>query len=108
MNKLFFALAVFALASCKMHEPAALTQDPAYIRQFHSGVRNMLNEQHEAAILDFKACLHKQPKDAAVHYALFQTYLKQEQYEAAAYHTQQAAALDPNNCLLYTSDAADE
>jgi hypothetical protein len=75
MNKLLFALAMFALASCKMHEPAALTQDPAYIRQFHSGVRNMLNEQHEAAILDFKACLQKQPKDAAVHYALFQTYL---------------------------------
>jgi len=105
MNKLFFALAVFALASCKMHEPAALTQDPAYIRQFHSGVRNMLNEQHEAAILDFKACLHKQPKDAAVHYALFQTYLKQEQYEAAAYHTQQAAALDPNN-LHYKRELA--
>ena len=105
MNKLLFALAVFALASCKMHEPAALTQDPAYIRQFHSGVRNMLNEQHEAAILDFKVCLQKQPKDAAVHYALFQTYLKQEQYEAAAYHTQQAAALDPKN-LHYKRELA--
>lgn len=88
-----------------MHEPVAATQDPAYIRQFHSGVRNMLNEQHEAAILDFKACLAKQPNDAAVHYALFQSYLKQNRYEEAAFHTEQAAKLDPKN-LHYKRELA--
>lgn len=105
MNKLFSALLLLALASCKMHEPVALTQDPTYIRQFHSGVRNMLNEQHEAAISDFKACLAKQPNDAAVHYALFQSYLKQERYEEAAFHTEQAAKLDPKN-LHYKRELA--
>jgi tetratricopeptide (TPR) repeat protein len=105
MNKLFFALLLLALASCKMHEPVAATQDPAYIRQFHSGVRNMLNEQHEAAITDFKACLAKQPNDAAVHYALFQSYLKQDRYEEAAFHTEQAAKLDPKN-LHYKRELA--
>ena len=88
-----------------MHEPVALTQDPTYIRQFHSGVRNMLNEQHDAAISDFKACLAKQPNDAAVHYALFQSYLKQEHYEEAAFHTEQAAKLDPKN-LHYNRELA--
>lgn len=105
MNKLFYALFLLALASCKMHEPVAATQDPAYIRQFHSGVRNMLNEQHEAAILDFKSCLAKQPNDAAVHYALFQSYLKQNRYEEAAFHTEQAAKLDPKN-LHYKRELA--
>jgi tetratricopeptide (TPR) repeat protein len=105
MNKLFFALHLLALASCKMHEPVAATQDPAYIRQFHSGVRNMLNDQHEAAITDFKACLAKQPNDAAVHYALFQSYLKQDRYEEAAFHTEQAAKLDPKN-LYYKRELA--
>ena len=105
MNKLFYALLLLALASCKMHEPVAATQDPAYIRQFHSGVRNMLNEQHEAAILDFKACLAKQPNDAAVHYALFQSYLKQNRYEEAAFHTEEAAKLDPKN-LHYKRELA--
>jgi len=105
MNKLFFALLLLALASCKMHEPVAATQDPAYIRQFHSGVRYMLNEQHEAAISDFKACLAKQPNDAAVHYALFQSYLKQDRYEQAAFHTEQAAKLDPKN-LHYKRELA--
>ncbi len=88
-----------------MHEPVAAIQDPAYIRQFHSGVRNMLNEQHEAAISDFKACLAKQPNDAAVHYALFQSYLKQNRYEEAAFHTEQAAKLDPKN-LHYKRELA--
>lgn len=88
-----------------MHEPVAATQDPAYIRQFHSGVRNMLNEQHEAAISDFKACLAKQPNDAAVHYALFQSYLKQDRYQEAAFHTEQAAKLDPQN-LHYKRELA--
>ena len=64
MNKLLYALVLLVLASCKLHEPVAAPQDPTYIRQFHSGVRNMLNEQHEAAIQDFKACLAKQPNDA--------------------------------------------
>lgn len=105
MNKLFYALLLLALASCKMHEPVAATQDPAYIRQFHSGVRNMLNEQHEAAISDFKACLVKQPNDAAVHYALFQSYLKQDRYQEAAFHTEQAAKLDPQN-LHYKRELA--
>ena len=88
-----------------MHEPVAATQDTAYIRQFHSGVRNMLNEQHEAAISDFKACLAKQPNDAAVHYALFQSYLKQDRYQEAAFHTEQAAKLDPQN-LHYKRELA--
>jgi tetratricopeptide (TPR) repeat protein len=105
MNKLLYALALVALASCKLHEPVAAPQDPAYIRQFHSGVRNMLNAQHDEAIQAFKACLQKQPKDAAVHYALFQIYLKQERYEEAAYHTEQAAQLDPKN-LHYKRELA--
>jgi tetratricopeptide (TPR) repeat protein len=105
MNKLLYALALVALASCKLHEPVAAPQDPAYIRQFHSGVRNMLNAQHDEAIQAFKACLQKQPKDAAVHYALFQTYLKLERYEEAAYHTEQAAQLDPKN-LHYKRELA--
>jgi tetratricopeptide (TPR) repeat protein len=65
----------------------------------------MLNEQYETAIQEFKACLTKQPKDAAVHYALFQIYLKQERYQEAAYHTEQAAALDPSN-LHYKRELA--
>jgi tetratricopeptide (TPR) repeat protein len=105
MNKLLYALVLLVLASCKLHEPVAAPQDPTYIRQFHSGVRNMLNEQHEAAIQDFKACLAKQPNDAAVHYALFQTYLKQDRYEEAAYHTEHAAKLDPKN-LHYKRELA--
>jgi tetratricopeptide (TPR) repeat protein len=105
MNKLLYALVLLVLASCKLHEPVAAPQDPTYIRQFHSGVRNMLNEQHESAIQDFKACLAKQPNDAAVHYALFQTYLKQDRYEEAAYHTEEAAKLDPKN-LHYKRELA--
>jgi tetratricopeptide (TPR) repeat protein len=105
MNKFLYVLALVALASCKLHEPVAVPQDPAYIRQFHTGVRNMLNAQHEEAIQAFKACLQKQPKDAAVHYALFQTYLKLERYEEAAYHTEQAAQLDPKN-LHYKRELA--
>jgi tetratricopeptide (TPR) repeat protein len=105
MNKLLYALVLLVLASCKLHEPVAAPQDPTYIRQFHSGVRNMQNEQHESAIQDFKACLAKQPNDAAVHYALFQTYLKQDRYEEAAYHTEEAAKLDPKN-LHYKRELA--
>ncbi len=104
MNKLLYALALVALASCKMQEAASL-HDPAYIRQFHSGVRNMLNAQNEEAIQAFKACLQIQPKDAAVHYALFQVYLKQERYQEAAFHTEQAAQLDPKN-LHYKRELA--
>jgi tetratricopeptide (TPR) repeat protein len=105
MNKLIYALALVALAACKVQEPTAALQDPAYIRQFHSGVRNMLNAQNEEAIQAFKACLQKQPKDAAVHYALFQIYLKQEKYQEAAFHTEQAAQLDPKN-LHYKRELA--
>lgn len=105
MNKLIYALALVALAACKVQEPTAALQDPAYIRQFHSGVRNMLNAQNEEAIQAFKACLQKQPKDAAVHYALFQIYLKQENYQDAAFHTEQAAQLDPKN-LHYKRELA--
>ena len=105
MNKILYALALIALASCKVQEPTAALQDPAYIRQFHSGVRNMLNAQNEEAIQAFKACLQKQPKDAAVHYALFQIYLKQENYQEAAFHTEQAAQLDPKN-LHYKRELA--
>lgn len=105
MNKLIYALALVALAACKVQEPTAALQDPAYIRQFHSGVRSMLNSQNEEAIQAFKACLQKQPKDAAVHYALFQIYLKQENYQEAAFHTEQAAQLDPKN-LHYKRELA--
>jgi tetratricopeptide (TPR) repeat protein len=105
MNKLIYALALVALAACKVQEPTAALQDPAYIRQFHSGVRSMLNAQNEEAIQAFKACLQKQPKDAAVHYALFQIYLKQENYQEAAFHTEQAAQLDPKN-LHYKRELA--
>jgi tetratricopeptide (TPR) repeat protein len=105
MNKLIYALALVALAACKVQEPTAALQDPAYIRQFHSGVRSMLNAQNEEAIQAFKACLQKQPKDAAVHYTLFQIYLKQENYQEAAFHTEQAAQLDPKN-LHYKRELA--
>ncbi|MFN5293320.1 MAG: tetratricopeptide repeat protein [Flavobacteriia bacterium] len=105
MNKICSVLVILALVSCKVQETAVVSQDPIYIKQFHSGVRNMLNEQYETAIQEFKACLTKQPKDAAVHYALFQIYLKQERYQEAAYHTEQAAALDPSN-LHYKRELA--
>ena len=105
MNKICSVLVILALVSCKVQETAVVSQDSIYIKQFHSGVRNMLNEQYETAIQEFKACLTKQPKDAAVHYALFQIYLKQERYQEAAYHTEQAAALDPSN-LHYKRELA--
>ncbi len=105
MNKLIYICLLCLLAACKLQQPVAVQPDPTYIRQFHSGVRHMLNEQHDAAIQDFKACLVRQPKDAAVHYALFQTYLKQRRYEEAAYHTEQAAKLDPKN-LHYKRELA--
>jgi len=105
MNKYGFIYLLLLLTSCKVHDNASVQQDPVYVRQFHSGVRNMLNDQYELAIQDFKFCLQKQPKDAAVHYALFQTYLKQERYQEAAYHTEQAAALDPKN-LHYKRELA--
>jgi tetratricopeptide (TPR) repeat protein len=105
MNKIYSVLVIMTLVACKVQETAAVSQDPLYIKQFHSGVRNMLNEQYEVAIQDFKACLGKQPKDAAVHYALFQIYLKQDRYQEAAFHTEQAAALDPKN-LHYRRELA--
>jgi tetratricopeptide (TPR) repeat protein len=40
-----------------------------------------------------------------VHYALFQSYLKQDRYEEAAFHTEQAAKLDPKN-LHYKRELA--
>ena len=79
MNKLYIILALVILYSCKVQEQP-VTQDPAYIKQFHTGVRAMLNEQHEEAITAFKVCLQQNPKDAALHYAMFETYLKQEKY----------------------------
>jgi len=105
MNKYWFILFLSILAACKVHDNTSVQQDPTYVRQFHSGVRNMLNKEYELAIQEFKECLQKQPKDAAVHYALFQTYLKQERYQEAAYHTEQAAALDPKN-LHYKRELA--
>lgn len=105
MNKLIYLLALAVLASCKLQQPTAALQDPVYIRQFHSGVRSMLNAQNEEAIKAFQACLEKDPKDAAVHYALFQIYLKQERYQEAAFHTEQAAEFDPKN-LHYKRELA--
>lgn len=99
MNKLYIFLALVILYSCKVQEQP-VTQDPAYIKQFHTGVRAMLNEQHEEAITAFKVCLQQNPKDAALHYAMFETYLKQEKYTEAVYHTEQAAELDPKKPTL--------
>jgi tetratricopeptide (TPR) repeat protein len=104
MNKLYIFLALVILFSCKVQEQP-VTQDPAYIKQFHTGVRAMLNEQHEEAITAFKVCLQQNPKDAALHYAMFETYLKQEKYTEAVYHTEQAAELDPKN-LHYKRELA--
>lgn len=105
MNKCIYILLTSFLVACSATQKVAVEQDPVYIRQFHSGVRQMLNKAHDAAIADFNACLLKQPKDAAVHYALFQTYLKQERYEQAAFHTEQAAKFDPEN-LHYKRELA--
>ncbi len=96
MNKISFLLVLLALVACKVQQTPA-TSDPAYIKQFHAGVRAMLNEQHEEALAAFKICLQQNPKDAALHFAMFETYLKQEKYAEAVYHTEQAAALDPKN-----------
>jgi tetratricopeptide (TPR) repeat protein len=104
MNKLLFYIAIFGLTACKVQQVQPI-QDPAYIKQFHSGVRFMLNNQHDEAIAAFKICLQQNPKDAALHYALFQTYLKQQKYTEAVYHTEQAAALDPKN-LHYKRELA--
>lgn len=104
MNKVYFLLVLFILAACKVQQ-APVTTDPAYIKQFHTGVRAMLNEQHEEALAAFNICLQQNPKDAALHYAMFQTYLKQEKYAEAVYHTEQAAALDPQN-LHYKRELA--
>ncbi|MEN9699711.1 MAG: hypothetical protein RLZZ301_909 [Bacteroidota bacterium] len=57
----------------------------------------MLNGQNEAAIEGFQKCLLSDPKDAAVHYALYQVYLKTEHYTEAVSHTKAAASLDPSN-----------
>ena len=92
MNRLYIFLALAIFYSCKVQEQPAI-QDPAYIKQFHTGIRHMLNDQNEEAISAFKVCLQQNPKDAALHYALFESYLKQEKYTEAVYHT----------CLLYTS-----
>ena len=97
MNRHFYILVCLILAACKVQDKVLIQQDPLYIKEFHSGVRNMLNNQHELAILDFKACLQRAPKDAAVHYALFQTYLKLGRFDEAVYHTEQAATLEPKN-----------
>jgi len=105
MSKFSSILLILLLFSCKVQERASITQDPAYVRQFHSGVRYMLNDQHDNAIEDFNACLQKEPNDAAVHFALSQTYLKQENYNQAAFHTERAAALDPKN-LHYKRELA--
>ena len=104
MSKIYIFLVLIILAACKV-EKAPSTTDPAYIRQFHTGVRAMLNEQHEEALTAFKICLQQNPKDAALHFAMFQTYLKQEKYTEAVYHTEQAAALDPTN-LHYKRELA--
>lgn len=104
MSRLYIFLALGILFSCKVQQQP-VTQDPAYIKQFHTGVRYMLNDQNEEAITAFKVCLQQNPKDAALHYAMFETYLKQEKYTEAVYHTEQAAALDPKN-LHYKRELA--
>ncbi|MFM6946725.1 MAG: tetratricopeptide repeat protein [Flavobacteriales bacterium] len=104
MNRLSVIFVLLIVVACKAPQAPVVT-DTAYIKQFHTGVRAMLNEQHEEALAAFKICLQQNPKDAALHFAMFETYLKQEKYAEAVYHTEQAAALDPKN-LHYKRELA--
>ena len=64
---------------------------------FHQGIRNYITGNNNKAILDFEACLKINPSDDAVHFALAQLYLINQQFDKAAEHSELAARLDPKN-----------
>ena len=74
-----------------------MEHDAAYIHSFHEGVRLKLNGQAQEAIDKFNACLVIDERDDAVHFALAQIYLNQENLDQAAFHTLKASEIDPKN-----------
>ena len=72
---------------------------------FHQGVRNYITGNNKKAILDFEACIKTNALDDASHFALAQLYLIESQLDQAAYHSEIAAKLDPNNSY-YASELA--
>ena len=72
---------------------------------FHQGVRNYITGNNKKAILDFEAYIKTNALDDASHFALAQLYLIESQLDQAAYHSEIAAKLDPNNSY-YASELA--
>jgi tetratricopeptide (TPR) repeat protein len=102
MNKwLVVFLLGSTLLSCKTGKQSVANKTPvkssAYIRNFHEGVRLKLNNQVDEAIEKFNLCLKENQKDDGVHFALSQLFLIKEDVITAAFHTQKAAEIDPNN-----------
>ena len=64
---------------------------------FHQGIRNYITGNYNKAIVDFESCLKINPLDDAVHFALAQLYLINQQFDKAAEHSELAAKLDPKN-----------
>jgi tetratricopeptide (TPR) repeat protein len=99
MNKLIaiftFLLLVTSCAQLKKKTP--VEHDSTYIRTFHEGVRFKLNGQYPEAIDKLNSCVLQDELDDAVHFALAQIYLEQNNLEQAAIHTKRASEIDPKN-----------
>jgi tetratricopeptide (TPR) repeat protein len=99
MNKILFLICwTLVFASCaNLKKKKQVEHDAVYIHTFHEGVRLKLNGQDQEAIDKFNACLVIDEKDDAVHFALAQIYLDQENMDQAAVHTLKASQIDPKN-----------
>jgi pentatricopeptide repeat protein len=108
MNRIaLFLLILAVLGSCKTSPNKTTPMSTVNKQQslFHQGVRNYITGNNKKAILDFEACIKTNALDDASHFALAQLYLIESQLDQAAYHSEIAAKLDPNNSY-YASELA--
>lgn len=99
MNKLIpiFSFVLLLTACGSLTKKAPIEHDANYIRSFHDGVRLKLNGQYQEAIDKFNMCMKQDDQDDAVHFALAQIYLLQNNLEQAAFHTERASEIDTKN-----------
>ncbi len=93
---------MLSLFSCRTTKEVKHIHSATFIKNFHEGVRLKLNNEVNAAIEKFNACLKEDEVDDASHFALSQLYLMNDDLQNAAIHTKKASELDPKNQYYQT------
>jgi tetratricopeptide (TPR) repeat protein len=100
MNKYCIILfSALLLGACKTSSDVTgpISSANNFKASFHQGIRNYITGNYNKAIADFESCLKINPLDDAVHFALAQLYLINQQFDKAAEQSELAAKLDPKN-----------